>query len=98
MPRRSAHDPEKWVPVFGKGSGANKKLEGDDESKRSHPALARHPDLPHHRYPDPLLAVDEFGGLDRRQEPRVSADLLQPMGNLRQGEDVIEVGIDLADD
>jgi hypothetical protein len=42
------HDPEKWLPVFGKacprarpeGSCSNKKLERDDDSKRSHHALA----------------------------------------------------------
>src|SRR5262249_14480644 len=43
------HDPEKacpgldpgWVPVFGKRSCSTKKLERDDDSKKSHPALAR---------------------------------------------------------
>ena len=34
------HDPEKWAPVFGKRSCSTKKLERDDESKRSHPVLA----------------------------------------------------------
>jgi tetratricopeptide (TPR) repeat protein len=34
------HDPEKWAPVFGKRSCSGKKLRRDDESKRSHPALA----------------------------------------------------------
>jgi hypothetical protein len=34
------HDPEKWEPVFGKRSCSNKKLERDDDSKKSHPALA----------------------------------------------------------
>src|SRR5262249_9130504 len=40
------HDPEKWVPVFGKGlpprkrgSCSTNKLERDDESKKSHHAL-----------------------------------------------------------
>src|SRR5262249_19398912 len=33
------HDPEKWVPVFGKRSCSIKKLERDDDSKKSHPAL-----------------------------------------------------------
>src|SRR5262249_45058664 len=33
-------DPEKWVPVFGKRSCSTKKLERDDDSKKSHPALA----------------------------------------------------------
>jgi|SRR6516164_7260360 len=33
------HDPEKWEPVFGKRSCSNKKLERDDDSKKSHPAL-----------------------------------------------------------
>jgi hypothetical protein len=39
------HDPEKWIPVFGKRScsekddAPSKKLERDDGSKRSHPAL-----------------------------------------------------------
>jgi hypothetical protein len=32
------HDPEKWVPVFGKDH-APTKLERDDDSKKSHPAL-----------------------------------------------------------
>jgi hypothetical protein len=34
------HDPEKWTPVFGKRSCFNNKLERDDDSKKSHPALA----------------------------------------------------------
>jgi putative MATE family efflux protein len=38
------HDPEKWVPVFGKRSCSKKKLERDDDSKKSHPALA--PQIP----------------------------------------------------
>src|SRR5882724_7202653 len=37
--RRIAHDPEKWVPVFPKRSCSNKKIERDDDSKKSHPAL-----------------------------------------------------------
>src|SRR5256885_6736356 len=34
------HDPEKWIPVFGKRSCSANKLERDDDSKKSHPALA----------------------------------------------------------
>src|SRR5712664_685234 len=34
------HDPEKWVPVFRKRSCSNKKIERDDDSQKSHPALA----------------------------------------------------------
>jgi len=42
------HDPEKWVPVFprdkreafARRSCSNKKIEWDDDSKKSHPALA----------------------------------------------------------
>src|SRR3974390_35302 len=33
------HDPEKWVPVFGKRSCSNKEVEQDDDSKKNHPAL-----------------------------------------------------------
>jgi hypothetical protein len=33
------HDPEKWVPVFGKRSCSDNGLERDDDSKKSHPAL-----------------------------------------------------------
>src|SRR3981189_2930115 len=41
------HDPEKWVPVFprdkreafARRSCSNKKIERDDDSKKSHPAL-----------------------------------------------------------
>ena len=33
------HDLEKWVPVFGKRSCSKKKLERDDDSKKSHHAL-----------------------------------------------------------
>ena len=33
------HDPEKWIPVFPKRSCSNKKIERDDDSKKSHPAL-----------------------------------------------------------
>jgi hypothetical protein len=43
------HDPEKWVPVFprdkreafARRSCSNKKIERDDDSKKSHPALAQ---------------------------------------------------------
>ena len=43
------HDPEKWVPAFprdkreafARRSCSNKRIERDDDSKRSHPALAR---------------------------------------------------------
>src|SRR5262249_13276025 len=35
------HDPEKWIPVFGNRSCSTKKLERDDDSSKSHPALAR---------------------------------------------------------
>src|SRR6266550_4625037 len=34
------HDPEKWAPVFRKRSCSNKKIERDDDSKKSHHALA----------------------------------------------------------
>jgi hypothetical protein len=37
------HDPEKWVPVFRKRSCSNKKIERDDDSKKSHLALERFP-------------------------------------------------------
>src|SRR5262249_19803632 len=37
--RQLAHDAEKWEPVFGKTSCAKKKLERDDDSKKSHHAL-----------------------------------------------------------
>src|SRR5215469_11140536 len=33
------HDPEKWVPVFGKRSCSNMKLEQDDDSATNHSAL-----------------------------------------------------------
>src|ERR1700730_13509284 len=33
-------DPEKWEPVFGKRSCSNNNLKRDDDSKKSHPALA----------------------------------------------------------
>ena len=36
-----AHDSRKWVPVFGKDHGANKELERDDGSTKSHPARER---------------------------------------------------------
>src|SRR5437660_9102526 len=38
------HDPEKWVPVFGKRSCSSKRIERDDDSKKRHPALLQ----PHH--------------------------------------------------
>jgi hypothetical protein len=34
------HDPEKWMPVFGQRSCSNKGIERDDDSKKSHLALA----------------------------------------------------------
>src|SRR5262245_28208198 len=33
------HDPEKWIPVFGKRSCSKHDLERDDDSKKSHLAL-----------------------------------------------------------
>jgi cobalt-precorrin 5A hydrolase len=41
-----AHDPEKWVPVFGKRSCSNNRPEQDDDSKKSHRALAGSGDAP----------------------------------------------------
>src|SRR5205807_6044867 len=35
------HDPEKWTPVFRTRSCSNKKIERDDDSKKSHLALGR---------------------------------------------------------
>src|SRR5262249_16561091 len=37
------HDAEKWVPVFGKRSCSTKRLERDDDSNKSHPALVPEP-------------------------------------------------------
>src|SRR6202008_1316649 len=37
------HDPEKWTLVFGKRSCPTNKLERDDDSKKSHPALGKRP-------------------------------------------------------
>src|SRR5262245_30845466 len=37
---RLEHDPEKWIPVFGKRSCSNNKQERDGDSKKSHLALA----------------------------------------------------------
>jgi hypothetical protein len=34
------HDPEKWIPVFGKDHAPLDKLERDDDPKESHSALA----------------------------------------------------------
>src|SRR5437588_6238210 len=39
-PEGLEHDPEKWAPVFRKGSCSSKGLERDDDSKISHRALA----------------------------------------------------------
>src|SRR5262249_19142931 len=33
------HDPEKWIPVFGKRSCSNKEIERDDDARKSHLAL-----------------------------------------------------------
>src|SRR6266481_2692687 len=41
--RRLEHDPEKWAPVFRKRSCSNKKIEWDDDSKKSHPTLDAEP-------------------------------------------------------
>jgi hypothetical protein len=35
------HDPEKWIPVFGKRPCSNKKIERDNDLKKSHLALAK---------------------------------------------------------
>jgi Flp pilus assembly pilin Flp len=40
LARYLKHDPEKWVPVFGKRSCSSKKLKRDDDSKKSRRALA----------------------------------------------------------
>src|SRR3954451_23823864 len=37
--RTLKHDPEKWLPVFGKDHAKTKEVERDDDSKRSHRAL-----------------------------------------------------------
>jgi hypothetical protein len=37
------HDPEKWEPVFRKDHAQNKKIERDDDSKKSHPVLVSLP-------------------------------------------------------
>src|SRR5262249_53395558 len=37
--RHLEHDPEKWVPVFGKRSCSTKGLQRDDDSNKSYPAL-----------------------------------------------------------
>jgi error-prone DNA polymerase len=42
------HDPEKWIPVFGKRSCSNKEVERDDDSKKSHHALVA---------PEPTVAL-----------------------------------------
>src|SRR6516164_3323205 len=39
---RLEHVPQKWEPVLRKRTCSNKELEQDDDSKKSHPALARH--------------------------------------------------------
>src|ERR1700716_3070237 len=47
VPGPIEHDPESWVPVFprdkreafARRSSSNKKIERDDDSKKSHPAL-----------------------------------------------------------
>src|SRR5467141_4548912 len=57
------HDPEKWVPVFprdkreafARRSCSNKKIERDDDSKKSHPALDR---------PPPRRDADATGGVE----------------------------------
>jgi len=36
------HDPEKWIPLFGKRSCSTNKLQRDAGSTKSHPAVARH--------------------------------------------------------
>src|SRR5438874_705104 len=40
---RLEHDPEKWAPVFRERSCLNKRIERDDDSKRSHHALTVEP-------------------------------------------------------
>src|SRR6516164_2649623 len=41
---RLEHDPEKWVPVFGKRSCSNMKLEQDDDSATNYPAPEHDPE------------------------------------------------------
>src|SRR6266849_9472918 len=41
---RLEHDPEKWVPIFRKDHAQTKKIERDDDSRKSHPALVKDPD------------------------------------------------------
>jgi hypothetical protein len=55
---RLEHDPEKWIPVFGKRSCSNNKPERDDGSKKNRPALGTG-ELP------PAIArlIDRIGGL-----------------------------------
>jgi hypothetical protein len=39
VPASLEHDPEKWLPVFRKDHAQTKKIERDDDSKKSHRAL-----------------------------------------------------------
>src|SRR5262249_18829361 len=53
--RPSEHDPEKWIPVFGKGHAPTIKVERDDDSKKSHLALA----APLRRSKDPYQTPEQ---------------------------------------
>src|SRR6202171_4154901 len=72
------HDPEKWVPVFprdkreafARRSCSNKKIERDDDSKKSHPALAPCPqDVRARTDGDTLLqgSVETVGEFDKTE-------------------------------
>jgi wyosine [tRNA(Phe)-imidazoG37] synthetase (radical SAM superfamily) len=67
------HDPEKWVPVFGKRSCSNKNLERDDDSKKSHPDLSP--------AAAPPAAVRPIMAMDRRFTVRL-ADRVEPAAKL----------------
>jgi heavy metal translocating P-type ATPase len=60
---RLEHDPEKWVPVFGKRSCYNNNPKRDDDSKKSHPAWAGRDDaLRRPRTPGAVVAAVAIDG------------------------------------
>src|SRR6266849_5991972 len=73
------HDPEKWLPVFprdkreafARRSCSNKKIERDDDSKKSHPALGQRIPIP--GLEDKRKARDQVGSTEvripRRSDP-----------------------------
>src|SRR5262249_28934119 len=101
------HDPEKWIPVFGKacprarpeGSCSTNKLERDDDSKKSHLALVRFgAQLFDDRPPLVQLGFEKRGQLDWCRACGNRADVCEPLPRWRMRNRRDSIDVHLSDD